>query len=64
MASTLSGGEQQMLAIAKVLISRPKLPLLDEPSTGLAPTLVAKIFSVISEIAKEGTAVLLVEKFS
>lgn len=61
-AGTLSGGEQQMLAIARGLMSSPKLMLLDEPSLGLAPILVEEIFQIISEINKEGVTVLLVEQ--
>jgi branched-chain amino acid transport system ATP-binding protein len=62
MAGTLSGGEQQMLAIARALLARPKLLMLDEPSLGLAPQLVRSIFQVIREINREGTTILLVEQ--
>ena len=62
MAGTLSGGEQQMLAMGRALMSRPKLILLDEPSMGLAPLLVQEIFNIIKEINDSGTTVLLVEQ--
>ncbi|MCL1895844.1 MAG: ABC transporter ATP-binding protein [Clostridiales bacterium] len=62
LAGTLSGGEQQMLAMGRALMSRPKIMLLDEPSMGLAPMLVSSIFSIIREINKAGTTVLLVEQ--
>ena len=61
-AGTLSGGEQQMLAIARALLARPKLLMLDEPSLGLAPQIVQTIFQVIREINQEGTTILLVEQ--
>ncbi len=61
-AGTLSGGEQQMLAIARALLARPKLLMLDEPSLGLAPQIVQTIFQVIREINREGTTILLVEQ--
>jgi branched-chain amino acid transport system ATP-binding protein len=61
-ASTLSGGEQQMLAIGRGLMSKPRFLMLDEPSWGIAPKLVDKIFSVINDIRKDGVTVLLVEQ--
>jgi branched-chain amino acid transport system ATP-binding protein len=61
-AGTMSGGEQQMLAIGRALMARPRLLLLDEPSMGLAPKLIQQIFAIISEINQQGTTVLLVEQ--
>ncbi|HSJ54415.1 MAG TPA: ABC transporter ATP-binding protein [Anaerolineae bacterium] len=62
LAGTLSGGEQQMLTIARALMSHPKLLMLDEPSLGLMPTLVQEIFNIVSEIHAEGSTILLVEQ--
>lgn len=62
LAGTLSGGEQQMLTIARALMSRPKLMMLDEPSLGLMPTLVKEVFEIIQEIHADGTTILLVEQ--
>jgi branched-chain amino acid transport system ATP-binding protein len=61
-AGTLSGGEQQMLAVARALMSRPKLLLMDEPSLGLAPLVVEEIFSIVTELNRDGTTIFLVEQ--
>ncbi|MCR5012221.1 MAG: ABC transporter ATP-binding protein, partial [Lachnospiraceae bacterium] len=61
-AGTLSGGEQQMLAMGRALMSKPRLMMLDEPSMGLAPILVEQIFDIISALNKDGTTILLVEQ--
>jgi branched-chain amino acid transport system ATP-binding protein len=61
-AGTLSGGEQQMLAMGRALMSRPKLLMLDEPSMGLSPILVQQIFDIIKELHRSGTTILLVEQ--
>jgi len=61
-AGTMSGGEQQMLAVGRALMSRPKLMMMDEPSLGLAPLIVKDIFEIIKDIAKEGVTILLIEQ--
>ena len=61
-AGTLSGGEQQMLAVGRALMSRPKLMMLDEPSLGLAPVIVTQVFDIIKEINKEGMSIMLIEQ--
>ena len=61
-AGTLSGGEQQMLAVGRALMSRPKLIMMDEPSLGLAPIIVKEIFKIIQEINKRGVTILLIEQ--
>jgi branched-chain amino acid transport system ATP-binding protein len=62
LAGTLSGGEQQMLAVARALMSRPKLVLMDEPSLGLAPLVVEEIFAIVAELHRDGTTIFLVEQ--
>ena len=62
LAGTLSGGEQQMLAMGRALMSNPKIILMDEPSMGLSPILVSEIFQIIKEVSEDGTTVLLVEQ--
>jgi branched-chain amino acid transport system ATP-binding protein len=62
LAGTLSGGEQQMLAVARAVMSRPRVLLMDEPSLGLAPLIVAEIFDIISELNRDGTTIFLVEQ--
>src|SRR6185503_11158540 len=62
LAGTLSGGEQQMLAVARALMSRPRVLLMDEPSLGLAPMVVAEIFRIVTELNRDGTTIFLVEQ--
>jgi len=62
LAGTLSGGEQQMLAVARALMARPRLLLMDEPSLGLAPLVVEEIFRIVSELHRDGTTIFLVEQ--
>src|SRR3546814_15846183 len=63
-AGTLSGGEQQMLAMGRAMVSKPRLLLLDEPSMGLAPLMVEKVFEVVRAVAAEGVTILLIERKS
>jgi branched-chain amino acid transport system ATP-binding protein len=62
LAGTLSGGEQQMLAVGRALMSRPRVLLMDEPSLGLAPLIVAEIFDIVGELNRDGTTIFLVEQ--